>query len=179
MFFCRSRVRAVVTDDALLVRVTGASPRLWRAPLAQLTAATLEIVTGTEKGKTVHRLMANTAGGSEEIARFDDAKTAERAFISVSDRLLDGQRGLRAARRGLFARLLIALGKVIVWLLFLFMIAVIASTLFLKSRGIDPSMPAPRAGQTNMGQTNMEQPGAPQAAPAAGVSVPADQLFGQ
>lgn len=174
MLFCRSCVRASMTDDALVVRVTGDKPRLWRAPLADLANATLAIDTVVDGGKTFYRLMINKTGGSDEIARFADAKTAEQAFIAVSDRLLDGQQGVRHAKRPLIVRLLIALGKVLLWLLFLFMIALIAAQFFLKSRGIDPSM----QGARDTAPTQATAPAAP-AAPADGVAVPADQLFGQ
>lgn len=172
MLFCRSCVRASITDDALVVRVTGDAPRLWRAPLSEIANATLAIDTKVEGAKTFYRLMINKTGGVDEIARFGDAKAAERAFIAVSDRLLDGQQGVRHSKRPLIVRLLIAFGKVLLWFLFLFMIAVIAAQFFLKSRGIDTSLgttPAP---------TQAEAPAAP-AAPADGVAVPADQLFGQ
>lgn len=170
MLFCRSCVRAAVTEDALVVRVTGTAPRLWRAPMSELANATLNITTVTEAGKTSYRLMVNKTGGADEIARFDDAKAAERAFITVSDRLLDGQQGVRVAKRGLFMRLLVATGKLLVWLLFLFMIAVIAAQFFLKSRGIETSMPQAAGGEVH--QT------AKPSTPGDGVSVPADQLFG-
>ena len=174
MLFCRSCVRASIADDALVVRVTGNKPRLWRAPLGDLSNATLSIDTVTEGGKTFHRLMVNKTGGADEIARFDDAKAAERAFITVSDRLLDGQQGVRHSKRPLIVRLLISFGKVLLWFLFLFMIAVIAAQFFLKSRG-EPAtihLGAP---------TETAAPAAPAtpAGPADGVAVPADQLFGQ
>lgn len=172
MLFCRSGVRAAITDDALVVRVTGAQPRLWRAPLSELANATLSISSVTEGGKTVYRLMIDKTGGADEIARFDDAKRAERAFITVSDRLLDGQQGVRHAKRPLIVRLLVAFGKVILWFLFLFMVAVIVAQFFLKSRGIDPSMEGVRAPSETAAP-------AQNSGPADGVAVPADQLFGQ
>lgn len=173
MLFCRSCVRASVTDDALVVRVTGAAPRLWRAPLSELANATLSIDTVTEGGKVFYRLLVSKAGGVDEIARFDDKKAAERAFITVSDRLLDGQQGVRHAKRPLILRLLVAFAKLVVWFLFLFMIAVIVAQFFLKSRGIDPSMGRAPA------ETQTAAPAAAPQGPADGVSVPADQLFGQ
>ncbi len=172
MLFCRSCVRAEITDNALVVRVTGAAPRLWRAPLAELANAALSIAPVTEGSKTFYRLMADKSGGADEIARFDNAKAAERAFITVSNRLLDGQRGVRQANRPLLLRLLIAFGKVILWFLFLFMIAFIAAQFFLKKHGIDPSM-------DGMRPPVQTQAPAQKSAPADGIAVPADQLFGQ
>lgn len=176
MLFCRSCTRAAIADDALVVRAGGAVPRLWRAPLADLAHATLSVDSVTEGGKAWHRLLVNKASGSEEIARFDTAKDAERAFMKVSDRLLEGQSGVRARQRPFIIRVGIAMLKIVIWIAFLYMVALIVVQFFLGGRTVD-------TGTLPTGTKQVERPQqggqAAPAAPAEGVAVPADQLFGQ
>ena len=166
MLFCRSCTRAEVTEDALLVRVKGKAPRLWRAPLAELTHATLSVQPVTEGGKTTHSLLINKNGATDEIARFETAKDAERAFVIVSDRLMDGQRSVRSGKRPLIVRLFLVLFKVVLWFLFLLMLAVIAVQFFIGPR---QAVVAPAG--------TAERPAVQ--APASGVPLPADSFFGE
>lgn len=171
MLFCRSCTRAEIADDALVVRAGGAKPRLWRTPLGDLNHASLSVDTVTDAGKTWHRLLINKAGGSEEIARFDTAKDAERAFMKVSDRLLEGQQGVRARQRPFIWRVLVAIGKLVILSLFLYMVAVIVTQFFIGGQAVTPEATKQIEGQP--------QGSVAPAAPAEGVAVPADQLFGQ
>jgi hypothetical protein len=171
-FFRRSTVDATVADQALVVRVGGDMPRLWRGSLKDVSSATLEVQPVTEKGVQLHRLVLVQAGGAtEEIARFTRVQDARRAFAVVSRRLMRGIAAEETARRPFLLRLLIGIGKAVVWILFIFILLFTASSLYLKSRGLDSQVGAPSAPAASAS--------APGPAAPTGVPVPADQLFGE
>lgn len=167
-------VAASVVDGALVVRTGGENPRLWRAPLATVTHATL-LVDGNRL------VLSRTGAGEEEIAVFADKAQAQAAFATVSDVLMRGAAPVAPApsvvtvavpaRQPLLLRLAKGLFKFLLWVAFLAMVAFIALQLFIITRIGDRMMP-PRE------MAPVTAPAAPQApATPQGVPVPADQLF--
>lgn len=158
-------VTATVADHALVVRVGGDTPKLWRGSLSDVAAATLEVQESREGNAVVHRLLLiRSGGGTEEIARFKNKAEAQHAFDVVSDRLLQGVEHKERASRPFLLRVLFLLIKVALWVLFAGMILIIVAQLMLGGRGTPTAV------------TDGAPPTTVPAAPA-GVPVPADQLF--
>lgn len=169
-------VEAVWHEGMLVVRLRGRTPRLWRAPQADVLAAQLTLDHVEAGGKNLHRLSfvgGDFSGGAAVVGEFDDKAAALRAFDAVSDVLMGGAGAPigdtaqvlppSPQRRPWLARAALALVKLFLWVLFILMVAFIALQLFF----VRPLVPDATPGVTGTSSV------------PAGVPVPAGRVLGE
>lgn len=174
--FCRSHVRAAVTNGALVVSIRGEHPRLWRADIAGLSGASLAIAEVETPGRGVqYRLLLTRSGDApEEIGVFSSRPTAQKAFTVVSDALIKGDRVAQAQKAPWIFRFVYGIAKLVVLVLFIIMVLFIASWLY----GIKHPEQMKASMQMQQRLMTGAAPAAAPAGPPQGVPLPADQLFG-
>ncbi|HYD19514.1 MAG TPA: hypothetical protein VEF76_13645 [Patescibacteria group bacterium] len=162
MFASSSKdVDAKVVGNALVVSFTGEQPKVWRAEMAGVQTATLEI---RDAGKSSSVVLAKAGQPDEVIVTYPDRESAQHAHKVISKAMLRGDVQAAASVSGGMV------GKIIKWVVILLLVLFLVD--LMRSTLMNLNNPPPRPGVT--GAT--ERGGNPFAKP--GEPVPADQLFG-
>lgn len=155
MFGCCSKntVDARIVNNALVVSLMGGEqPRVWRAEMAHMATASIELL--EEGGK--HKItLKDKEGNTQEVASFKDRREALDALSCITRAMMGG--GEKTRRSGWLGRIF----KGAAFLLALFFAFALYVILFVVPSPMGP----------------LPQSGAP--ATKTGVPVPADELFGQ
>lgn len=128
-----AQIDARVVDQALIASFMNAEPpKVWRADMAKLTTATLEL--RSEEGR--FRLVMISASGEEEVASFNSRDEGTAALQAVMQAMVApvGAAAVAAApvppKSGFFAKLL----KFFLWLVAIVVTLVIVSGLLFSKR---------------------------------------------
>ena len=151
MLGCSSKkVNARIVNNALVVSFLGMEPpKVWRADLAQVSNATLEIRAGQGK----HTLIVkNGTGSAEDIVSFPDKDSARDALLVITGALLEVE-GAVSNKPGFFANLFRWIGRLLIVIVVLMILLIMFG-------------PSPKKTAEN-------------SAVKTGAPVPAEQLLGQ
>lgn len=162
--FTSKDVDAKVVGPALVVSFTGDQPKVWRADMAGLASATLELRDAGGKSSVV---LNKHGAGEEVIATYPDRESAAHAHKVITQAMLKGDVQAAAANSGGF------LWRIVKWAVAIFILLFILDTVGTAVRGYVSGGGQPTARPTmqgtELGRNPYAKPGEP---------VPADQLFG-